>query len=215
MSIVLIVVLSVILLDNLLGISFHYRINNKMDELEKVNALIQNPSSDSITKSNAVSLRQEILARKSIFDYLFLRNSSATLRNAKTNSPAQIPRPKESMNYFVYVMSTGGFIILFGLTFCAIDFLYSDENRLILRFATALSFFFSPFVIAMFLMIALNFVPTFGHNASGNAVLNFFVQINVLACILVFFIRYYQRRIAWMKNRKEALEVDEQELGHS
>jgi hypothetical protein len=212
----LVVALSVILLDNLLGVSFHYRITNKMDELAKVNSIIQNPLSDSITKSNAIFLRQEILTRENVLDYLFSRNKSTAFKIAQTNKAAQIPIPKESIkNFYIFIMSSGGLIALFGVIMAFVDMIYSDEPSMILRFVNSLSFFVSPFAIGVTLFTILNLVPMIGRNWYANIVLNSLIQTLVLSGIILYFIRYYQYSIGRMKNRKEALEVDEQELGHS
>jgi hypothetical protein len=216
MSVILAISFFVIVLDNVLGFSFHYRMSNKIDELTKVNLIIQNPLSDSIIRSNAVVLRQEIITRRNIFDYLFFRNSSTILNNAQTNSPAQSPSPKESIkNVYVYLMSTGGFIVLFGLMMCTTDFFYSDESNMLLRLITGISYFISPFSIAVLLSFILNLVPTFGRNGSGNVVLNFSIQMLVLAGILQFFIRYYRSRIKKMTKRKEELEAEYSTVGHA
>ena len=56
-AVIIVIITGIIIVDNILGLSFHLRINNKIEELRKVDFIIQNPLTDTISKSYAFSLR--------------------------------------------------------------------------------------------------------------------------------------------------------------
>lgn len=127
-AVIVICIFAVILVDNALGLSFHFRINNKLEELKKVDLIIQNPLSDSITKSYANYLRYKIINRKSLIDYLSFRQTSWKLNNI--NNPVGKPNEISSLikNEFSFLISTGGFFIAMGIFFLFLISLDRDES---------------------------------------------------------------------------------------
>ena len=64
-ALAIVIVTTLFTIDNVVGFSFHYRINNKLEQIEKVNLIIQSNNADSTAKRYAYYLRSQIINRKS------------------------------------------------------------------------------------------------------------------------------------------------------
>ena len=83
-----------------MGFSFSYRMNTKLEQLRKIDAIIQSPTADSITKkSYVVNLREDVIHRKSVRDYFFslksfLNSSKPETTNLRNSQQNRIPIKK-------------------------------------------------------------------------------------------------------------------------
>jgi hypothetical protein len=193
MSVVLISAVIVFLLDHELGISFHYEMDNKINELEKVNSIIQNPLSDSLTEEKAITWRQEIFARKSFSDYFFSRKTSPILKNAQTNKPAQIPSAKEApiMSYFVFYTSSSILFIGVDIFFFILSIFYQKRGTpLIVRLGTAVLYVGSSILVNAILVFFLLKIPMLGNDWTFNYILDFIAQSLIVMPALTLMIYY-------------------------
>jgi hypothetical protein len=180
-SVVIIFTTVGLILNNELGFSFNYRMNSKIEELTKLNSLIDNPLSDSITKANATIWRYELLNKKSWLDYLFLRNPSANLKSPTINKDIQIPTAKSSiLNYFLFYLSSGFLFYALAILFVILSVFYGVKKApFTIRLGVAILSFSSCCLVAVLLTVLLLKIPMLGKSWGLNYVFNAVVQIIV------------------------------------
>lgn len=203
MSVVIIVLAGVVLTDNTFGFSYHYRMNAKIEELAKVNSIIQNPLSDSLTKTLALSWRQDMLTRKSWYDYFLSFKASISLKNPQTNNAAHMPTGKESINdILMFISCVGGFIVLFFLLVLLDIFYESSEIPMSVKIATLIVYTLIISILGSIVILICKRIPIIHHNWTNNYILNALVQCIVIVLFLLCLIYYHRRR---MKRNMELL----------
>lgn len=213
-AVVISFVLITIFLDNYLGISFHFKITNQIEELKQADAIIKNPLSDSITKSYAQVLRNRIMNHKSIVDY-FSRNASLNSKRANTNNPAQIPIINEPIkNDFWFFISAGGLFYFTGVVLALGMFLWSNDE-------VGLSGFWDKFAtgsVFLILFIAFGYcistiayhIPMIGKNWTINYWVNVLIQIIGLFIVMLgLSFSYNQAHARFRKDLLKKLEQKE------
>lgn len=70
-AIIVIAIALMIFADHLFDFSYNYRTSNRINNLEKINRVINNPITDSITKSAAVGVRNEIISHQNVFSFSY------------------------------------------------------------------------------------------------------------------------------------------------
>jgi cation transport ATPase len=188
-----------LIVDNGLDWSFHYRISNKIDELEKVESIIQNPKTDSATMQYAFQLRNSIENHKSVFDYFFSLRSSTTLKKTQTNKPPAIARAIEEESIkggFIFILSTIIVFIVAISIFAVNAFVEKNEsvtfiNRLALTIISTGSFG----VIAFFFSVELSKIPIINGQAGWNYLINVLAQIAFFVLIwgIVKLVLYFEK----------------------
>lgn len=86
--VVLFVILSIIALDNYLGVSYYSNIDNKLTQLKNVNDLLDYPSLDNKTKVYLLNVKKDILERQTFVDkiqYSFEQISFTSSKNEIVN----------------------------------------------------------------------------------------------------------------------------------
>ena len=89
-TVVLFTILAILLVDNIIGFSYHYNTQRKIEEINNINSIINDSLTDKETKSNAIKLRSEIINRKNIISYtlLFIQNTKWTDDEIKNKKDA-------------------------------------------------------------------------------------------------------------------------------
>lgn len=64
------IVLSLIIIDNVLGFTFHYDKQRTISELSEISKIISDSSVDTQIKAKAMELKEEIIKRKSLHDFV-------------------------------------------------------------------------------------------------------------------------------------------------
>ncbi|MDP4263297.1 MAG: hypothetical protein Q8941_12285 [Bacteroidota bacterium] len=200
-AVIIIIMTGTILLDNILGLSFHYRITNKISEIQQVNSIIQNPMSDSITKNYAFYLRDKIINRKSIADYLSFRELFKSSAKPKINKPSDKPNKTDSniKNNLIFTLTAGGFFILFGIViFIAVLFAETEpkDMKFYERLALGIILGGGCVTIAIFLSFLLGLIPLIMKNWTYNYILNGLVQLTIISSVT------YSIKISADKNKK-------------
>lgn len=67
-ALVIVIIISLFLIDNVLGFSYSYVNNNKIEQLSKLNAIINDTASDEVTVTISKELRNEIIHRKNYLE---------------------------------------------------------------------------------------------------------------------------------------------------
>jgi len=210
MSVVIVITAALLLVDNGLGISFHYCVTNKMEELSKVNLIIQNPLSDSTTKAYAISLRQRILTRKNWIDYFSLRQSSNIVKNAQTNEPPNSATAKDSIkDDFWFVGSSIGFFVIASLVFLFMFIFYITEaGSLFVRLASGILYSFIFLTGAAIVFLITRNIPIIKHNWNFNYLLNLIIQCGVMSVILLVAFLYHSQRREKISKQMEKIKKD-------
>lgn len=204
-TVIVVIIISVVIMDNVFGLSFHYTINNKMNDLKNVNSIIYDPNSDSITKNEAIRLRSQIINRKSWFSYFSFRKISRNENTATIINPATNPNAKLSpiRNDFVYILSTSGIFIFMGISIIGILlFSYNPHLSLSDKLVQSVYYFilFSGFGIG--LTMVFNGVPRFRATSWDiNYYLYTLIQILILYLLAKF--HFYMRELDQIKREKE------------
>ncbi len=207
---IIILILFVILIDNVMGFSFSYRMNTKLEQLRKIDAIIQSPTADSITKSYAVNLREDVIHRKSVRDYFFSLKSFLNSSKPDTNKPASIPNKIEfplRNNFLFFVSKTGVFIL--GI-FAIFWFNLFGEGRKGLYLSDRLgsSFYYSFHLLAGAFTFynLLDFIPRLrlGSSWNINYMLNVAIQFGFIW--LVLYINTYVKSQDQKQKMKELQE---------
>ena len=92
---VLIVLVLIYVIDNYLDLSYNYKVSKKIEMLDRINAVIDNPKSDSVTLIYAISVRDELLQHTTWTDHLFAFHAKLDHRIANTNIPLVITKSFE------------------------------------------------------------------------------------------------------------------------
>lgn len=171
-AIAIILITVVLLLDSYLGISFHYRTKNKLNEIESVNSLLQNKDLDSTSRQYILLLRDEIIYKRSAIDY-FLGRTSLNSKTLTANEPIK--------NNAVFFISKWVIFIFLGcMLFFTLLFDKYTEASVVDRLGTALFYLLfslsSGFIVAQL----LNFIPLIGGNWFYNYLTNLLVQFVVI-----------------------------------
>ncbi|WP_338838982.1 hypothetical protein [Flavobacterium ginsenosidimutans] len=116
-AIIILVLFGVLLINNVLGISSNYVINNKIEQIQKLNLIISNPASDDVTIKSAKKIREEIFLRKSILEYSYDYFSKLSFRKeTKTDNTSKSVKSLEDINtpndFWFYFTASGVYIIL-------------------------------------------------------------------------------------------------------
>lgn len=64
------IVLSLILVDNVLGFTFHYNKQRTISELSEISKIISDSAADTQIKAKAMELKKEIVERRSFQDFI-------------------------------------------------------------------------------------------------------------------------------------------------
>lgn len=135
------VLLTIVIVDNVFGISFHFRTKWKLENLRTANDIITNPASDSNTVKYAIQLREKIINRRTIIDYFFSRKASLNSKKASTNNAPATPNKIESpirIDFWYYLSSLGLFVIGAVLIFFSIILDRSIKSSFIQKLGSAI-----------------------------------------------------------------------------
>lgn len=211
-GLVLIAMVGVILLNNILGFSSHYTMENKLEDLKKVNEIITNKNSDSITIQYAKDLRIEIINRQDFFSYLFSRSSSRSKKNPIINNPATIPKPIDSpiRNNFLFFLSTsGGFVLATILVFWINLFGKTKADYLSDRLGISLYYTLLFLAFGFISYALLDLMPMLGETWNLNYMVNTIIH---LGFIILSFRLYLYIQNQDNKQKMKELEAENAKL---
>ncbi|MCU7547784.1 hypothetical protein OCK74_01600 [Chitinophagaceae bacterium LB-8] len=183
---VILALFMIVLVDNILGFSFHYRTDKKLEELQKVAGIINDTSADRTTKAYAAALRSEIMDRQNIIDYSlsFLRNIKwASSKSDHTSKTIAADKTKDVpiKNDILFKFTVSGLYIIAGLIFIPIVLILDKKSPLHVRIASGLA---AGFIIVMFSSLfnwLFGFIPILSKTTwAWNYGLNFVVQAIIL-----------------------------------
>lgn len=147
-AVVVLVIIAIVAVDNLLGFTYYYNTEKKIQQIEKLNVIIKDSTIDNNTKETAFKLRSEIISRENFFTkiILFLKPTIIPKEN-KSSEIASQPldkvesRPAEiniEKNNIWFHLSSGGFYYLFALIVIIVMPFTDVATSLIQKTATGL-----------------------------------------------------------------------------
>ena len=181
-----------ILVDNILGISYYYNNQNKIEQIQKISELIKNPSLDEKSKDELKQLRKDILHHKSLKDLTcdLISNISFDEDKPKVKHLEKLPKQSESSiptkqrNYYWHFISSSWFwlILMIGLPIAAIaDKKESLGKNLLLLFLLEILLWFFAWLHAKLLSL----IPIIWNEPLYNYFIN--VSISIILIAIVYF----------------------------
>ncbi len=138
LTIVVLSIIALVAVDNLMGFSFYYNVDKKIELINKLNTTLKDSSIDSSTRSYAINLRQKITTRQDFItqSFSFFRGKPNSVKNNQTSNPPAIAIPKEvaiKSNFWFHLTSSGLYYVfaLFLIPFTLVnDKKQSIEQRI-------------------------------------------------------------------------------------
>ena len=190
-AIIILSILGLLLTDNLIGFSYSYLLNNKIEEVQKLNSIISDKSSDNLTIKHAVRLRNETLLRKNVLeeinDYLSGLSFNKNLSEPKKTNFSKKESYDISPNNFWFHVTSSGIYYFFGILMLPL-MLFLDKSSSILQRITMsilLSAMFSGMGLFFFWICSL--IPMILNNSWFlNYLINFVIQGTIIFLMFKF-----------------------------
>lgn len=190
LTVVILAIIAVIAVDNLLGFSFYYNADKKIELVNKLNATIKDSTTDSLTKYYAINLRQKITTRQDFItqSLSFFRGKPSAVKIDQTSIPTAIPKPIEVSikNNFWFHLTSSGIYYLFAIILIPFT-LVTVKNQSIAKrisIATVAPIFISGF--GLFFYWLYSFIPQISSTTwLWNYLLNFILQIGFLVFLVI------------------------------
>lgn len=179
-AIIVLSLLGLLLIDNLIGFSYSYLLNNKVEQVQKLNSIISDKSSDKLTIKHAIKLRNETLLRKNIFEKM---NDYFVDISFVNNSKPEKPNLKEGKinnftpNKFWFHITSSGLYYFFGILMIPLMLILDKSSSLAQRITMSilLSAMFGG--IGVFFFWVCSLIPMILENSWGlNYLVNLFIQ---------------------------------------
>lgn len=189
-GVVIILIIGVILIDNILGFSYHYNLTNKIETLKKLNDIIRDPTTDSITKSFAINERINVIERTDVFSLSLKLFKGKTTKLPKRRVEDSISKTESNSSLvrsnFWFNTSAGGLYFLLALITIPIVIFTEKSQPISQRLFVGTVTSVSMFLMGFFLLWLCNLIPQISTNTwLWNYILNSTIQVTIV--ILFFF----------------------------
>ncbi|MFN8290760.1 MAG: hypothetical protein U0U70_10915 [Chitinophagaceae bacterium] len=179
----IVVLFGLFIIDSVFNFSFHYRTIKKIDELEKLNVII-NSAADSVTKAYALKLRDEIINKKSLRDYLGDLFEGKSKKAKYINAPPNANN-NESPNQVLFIISSVALYVLFFMSIGIRQAFFDRQPTIWDRIGTIISITLFTLAVCFFFVSLFRLIPKLSANTWGyNYGLNFILHAGLLALIL-------------------------------
>ena len=112
-ALVVLALLAVLLVDNVLGFSYSYSLTNKVNHIQKLNAIISDSTSDKSTINYAMSLRKDVFVRKNILENVQAFVINSFKENSELGETHNSKINQINPNVFLFhVTSSGSFYLV-------------------------------------------------------------------------------------------------------
>ncbi|WP_125722964.1 hypothetical protein [Flavobacterium ustbae] len=197
-AIITLVIFGIFLINNLLGVSQNYIVNNKIEQIEKLNIIISNPVSDSITIKSAQKIRQEILSRKTIFehsiDYFDELSFNKKIVQNNTKKSHQSLNDQTTPNSFWFYFTSSGIYYILGVIMIFLMFLIDKVSTISQRIAVTLILVSTFWGIGQLFYWICSLIPMILTNSWG---INYFFNLMIQIGSILLFI--------WINNKVQKL----------
>ena len=172
-TVFLVCIILCLLIDNLTGFTLYYNLDRKIDELQKISAIINNPTNDSITKLYAVRLRGEVTNRKTVVEILS-QSLADTRKKSFVNS-------NEQNNIFFWLSVC--YITVFIFFRDSFRILIRKDRTPLFKLAEIIVSAFLWFLLMMFVIWVFRLIPQISPNTW---VWNYFLNMVIMAAFVIF-----------------------------
>jgi hypothetical protein len=185
----------IIVLDNIIGLSYHYSVDKKLTEINVIGQILKDTTLEKSTRKELLTLRQEILNKKYFYDQItdgvksLFKKDVTPVHADKSTNIAETPR-----NNLWFLISSSGILLLFYFIMILV-YPFIDKNN---SFGQKLAIEIIIIVLGG-LRIWLNywllgFIPKLGNTWTGNYILNFAIQILIFATSIVIIAREERKK---------------------
>jgi hypothetical protein len=186
-AIVVSIFVGIILIDNVLGFSYYYNTEKKIEQVEKLNSLLNDSLTDKASKTFALKLRKEVMENEnwikqsfSLFTNILEQNKSQEL-NPQISNNNEIRLEK---NNFWFTLSSSGSLYLALVVAIPLIIFTDKKTSIIQRLSTSLLVFLIFIMLALFFNWICSFIPQISNTTwLWNYILNSMIQM-----IQIFFI---------------------------
>jgi hypothetical protein len=181
LTVVVLSIIAVIAVDNLLGFSFYYNADKKIELINKLNATIKDSTSDVSTKSYVINLRQKVINRQDFItqSLYFFRGKPSAVKIDQTIIPTAKPKPIDVAikNNFWFHLTSSGFYYSFALFMIPFALINDKKQKLGQRIQIAI---IAPILITgvgLLFYWLYSFIPQISNSTWGwNYAINFILQ---------------------------------------
>jgi hypothetical protein len=126
-TVVVFVIIGILAIDNILGFSYSYNTNNKIEQVQKLNSIINNPHTDIVTEGFAKRLRDDVINRED-----FITQSFSFVRNYEWISEENTQSNDVVRSDFWFHVSAGGWYYLVSILVVPLGLIimFSNLNKL-------------------------------------------------------------------------------------
>lgn len=195
-AVIISIVFSLILIDNIFGFSFHYNKDKKIDEIERLNAIIKDNSVDSATRAYCIQMRADVINQKDVITQAssFFRNTNRTSsRQPQKSNVSETPTTIDSAiknNFWFHVSASGIYYI--AAVFVLFLFLFLDRKRISLfqRIILCVSTSLSMLIMAAFVYWIDTNIPQLSKTTwVWNYIVNATIQITIVTFLVILTIK--------------------------
>lgn len=188
LTIIVLAIIAVIAVDNILGFSFYYNADKKIELVNKLNTTIKDSTTDSLTKSYAINLRQKITTRQDFItqSLSFFRGKSNAVKNDQTSIPTARPKPIEVAikSNFWFHLSSSGLYYLFALFMIPFSLVNDKKQSLGQRIGIAIVAPILIIALGLFFYWIYSFIPQISKSTwLWNYLLNVVLQLTLVIYI--------------------------------
>jgi len=191
-AVVVFIILAIIFVDNILGFSYSFSSDKKIEQVQKLNLILRDSTTDSTTKVFALNLRSQIIERKNIVNQtlsFFRGKSNNTIKHHANNPPANA-KPNEPLissikNNFWFNVTASGIYFLLAIIIIPVMLFTDKKTSFTQRFATGIATAISFVLFALFFIWVLGLIPQITNSTwVWNYVTNFLIQAAVIGLLV-------------------------------
>ena len=190
-AVVVFAFLTILLIDNVLGFSYYFSIDKKVEQIQKLNSIIKDSTTDNTTKTFAINLRSEILKRENIINqsFSFFRNiklpSSKKDQINPTNDPAKTIDVSIRNNFWFHI-TAGGIYYLIAILALPIMIFRDKKTSLPQRIATGILAAALFFGFGWLFYWLFNFIPQVSTTTwIWNYIINLVLQFSLIGLLVM------------------------------
>lgn len=164
----------ILALDNIVGFSYHYSMDRKLNEVKIVGEILKDSTLDQSVKKDLIKTRTELLRKRYFYGYISESFSSIFSNNSvkKTPEEAQVQRSN-----FWFLISTSGIYLLCYFILIIIFPFMDDKNSFGQKIAIEIVIAIFGFVHISLFYWLMGLIPKLSDTWTWNYILNGSIQI--------------------------------------
>jgi hypothetical protein len=192
MVVAVVILLGIMMVNDLLGFAYYYRMNKKVENFERLTKIIGDSGTDSTSRAKAFVLREEVVCKQP--DYLvfmnifgkFCRSISAVRKTTVpiTETTTKIAANVSIRNEVLFFVSSSGIYVIIGIIAMMI-MLFHKRQPIVQKLAGAVTFFLLFLIVSIAMYYLTNLIPILFSNWSFNYIANILIQIGSIALWII------------------------------